>query len=85
VARDTIVGLEAQLETLTKRAEELESTPVGVAYARIDELEDQREALLHEVRWAILSQREEVAKVKASVTWRVGSLVVKPLNRIRKR
>lgn len=84
-ARDTITGLSAELETLAARAELLESSAVGAAYARIDELEDQREALLHEVRWAILNQRTEVEKVKASVTWRIGSLVVRPLARLRGR
>ena len=85
IARDTIVGLRAELDTLKKKLDILESSDIGRAYARIDKLEDQREAMLHELRWAVKSQREQIANMRASVTWRVGSIVVRPVSWLRGR
>ena len=84
IAQDTILGLRAELATVKKKLAKLENANIGQAYARIDKLEDQREAMLHELRWAIKSQRQELANVKASTTWRVGSLVVRPFSKLRR-
>lgn len=49
-ARDTIVGLQAEVDTLTARLAELGSTELATAFARVDQLAEQREALLHDLR-----------------------------------
>lgn len=96
IDHDTIAGLNARLVTLAARIEVLETTDVGVAYARIDFLEDQREVKQHELGLEIRHHREALAEVrddlamavagvdlvKKSTTWKVGSAVVRPLAKL---
>lgn len=84
-ANDEIAGLRAELATVRARLEVMDSTDVGIAFARVDELEDERQAMLHELRWTISSGRKELESVRSSTTWRVGNLVVRPINRITRR
>lgn len=96
VAQDTIAGLKAELATAHARMGEVENTEVGIAYARIDALEDLREAAVHEMQWAVKRERElekrhaqavrsaqeEVALVKSSATYRLGNLVILPISKL---
>ena len=130
IARDTIIGLTAELQTMRAQGNEIAATPVGVAYARVDGLENRLEAALRELSVESIlrrkvhaelaaaaidlialraeladahsareAQRDELATVqaalartaadlaatRASATWRVGSLIVRPLAIIRGR
>lgn len=89
LVRDTVAGLRAELETLKARLELLETTDVAKAFARVDQLEEEREARLHELRLLVQDHRDhiksaqkEIASVKQSSTWRVGSAVIRPLSKI---
>jgi chromosome segregation ATPase len=91
-ARDTIAGLRAELATLKARLEVLETTDVAKAFARVDQLEDEREARLHELRLLVQDHREHIESaqkaiesVKQSSTWKVGNAVISPISKITKR
>lgn len=119
-AQDTIVGLRSEVETLKARLRELESTDVGIAFARVDQLEEEREASLRELRLLLKDYREQqvhleellslnleqdgrlqeltrteaaqrdqiesveraIASVKASSTWRLGSVLIRPISKV---
>jgi hypothetical protein len=88
-ARDTIAGLRAELATLKARLEVLETTDVAKAFARVDQLEDEREARLHELRLLVQDHREHIesaqkaiASVKQSSTWKVGNALISPISKI---
>jgi hypothetical protein len=64
VARDTIAGLRAELDTLKARLELLETTEVAVAFARVDQLEEEREARVHELHRMMQDHRNELRTVR---------------------
>jgi hypothetical protein len=89
VAQDTIAGLRAELVTLQDNYIALRDADIGKAYARIDLLEDEREARLHELRVEVKLHgermevmRNEIARVKESNTWKVGSVLIKPISKL---
>lgn len=63
-ARDTIVGLQAEVDTLTARLTELESTELSAAFARVDQLAEQREALLHDLRKVLTDFQKQHAHLQ---------------------
>lgn len=63
-ARDTIVGLQAEVDTLTARLAELENTELGTAFARVDQLAEQREALLHDLRKVLTDFQKQHAQLQ---------------------
>jgi hypothetical protein len=85
--RDAIIGLRAEIATARAKIEEIEKTPVGKAFRRIDKLEEQREQLLHRLRLGRFGEEsdDEVAVLKASTTWRIGRLFVGPVYFVRDR
>lgn len=89
IARDRIAGLEAELSTLHARLELIDATDIGRAFARVDELEDERQAMMHELRWTISTQRKVVEDyrvalegVQRSVPFRLGNMLVSPARRV---
>jgi hypothetical protein len=84
-AEDRLRGLEAETKVLRERLRLMEATDLGVAFARVDKLEDQREGLLHELNQAVRMQRSEAAKIKASTTWKVGSMITRPVSKLMRR
>jgi ethanolamine utilization cobalamin adenosyltransferase len=80
VATDTILGLRAELATLQARFAVVAASDLGVALERIGNLEDERQALLDQVRRAPVSHDDDIAAMRASLTWRIGSVIVRPLS-----
>jgi hypothetical protein len=94
-SRDLLISAGGGYDTLLKRIEDAEHTEVWDAMRRIDRLEDQQEALRHEVLWAakqhevvtaqvLESARAEMASVKSSLTWKLGRLASAPVRLIRR-
>lgn len=64
-AQDTILGLRREIDVLTARLKELESTEVATAFARVDQLEEEREASLRELRMLLKDYREQQGQLDA--------------------
>jgi len=93
--RDDAVGARAELATLQSRWDEIAEGDFAQALTRIDELEDQKEAMRHEILSAAAmherivgayreGSEQQLAHVRASATWRVGSLVLTPMRIVRR-
>lgn len=91
---DRLVGLAAERDTLRAEVDRFAETELAVAFARVDQLEDEREGLVHEVHKLLRDHRlalelrdertrTEVDQILASTTWKLGSAVVKPISGIR--
>lgn len=91
---DRIIGLAAERDTLRAEVERMADTELAVAFARVDQLEDEREGLVHEVHKLLRDHRlalelrdartrTEVDQILASTTWKLGSAVIKPISGIR--
>jgi hypothetical protein len=80
VANDAIIGLRAELTTLQERFAMVAATDVGVALERISHLEDERVALLDQVGRAPENHDDDIAAMRASLTWRIGTAIVRPLS-----
>lgn len=91
---DRLVGLAAERDTLRAELSRFTDTELAVAFARVDQLEDEREGLVHEVHKLLRDHRlalelrdartrTEVDQILASTTWRLGSAVIKPISGIR--
>lgn len=59
ISRDSIIGLSAEWRTMRAEADEIARTDVGVAYGRVDGLENRLEAALREL------QAESIARINA--------------------
>ncbi|MBC7519311.1 MAG: hypothetical protein H7248_10630 [Microbacteriaceae bacterium] len=84
-ANDTIAGMNAALITAQATVNELSQTDVGVAFARVDDLENRLEAMLHELRWTINSNTAVLEQMRLTPTWRIGTLVARPLAMVTRR
>jgi len=84
LAHDRILGLRAENEQLRDKVAFYRDEPITSAYERIEELEEQREGLIH----LIGDLREQIARVademRQSRTWRAGRLVMSPLTVVRR-
>lgn len=98
-SRDDAVGARVELTVLQERMQAMADEPAAQMMRRIDLLEDQKEALRHEVLSAaymhekITSELRENLKAEArsqleavhgSVTWRLGKLVLAPVRVVRR-
>ena len=87
-ARDESIGLRAELTQARARIEELAHTPIGEAYARIDELEAERQALFDYVTVVKADTDVQLDRLMTSMqtsrTWRTGRLVLAPLTLARR-
>ncbi len=79
LAHDRILGLRAENAQLRDKVAFYRDEPITAAYERIEELEEQREGLIH----VIGDLREQISRIademRASTTWRMGRLVMSPL------
>lgn len=93
--RDELIGANAAADAVRERMARLERTDVGAAVARVDELEDQKEALralLNANSVKAEAEKKELrestglqlAAMRRSATWRLGSIVLLP-TRVRRR
>lgn len=83
IDRDTIVGLEAQLSVLTAQLADIAETDNAIAIARIDNLAEERMSLLETIHRMSKTQLQVIDDMRATTTWRIGSVVVKPLTKIK--
>lgn len=84
LAHDRILGLRAENQQLRDKVAYYRDEPITSAYERIEELEEQREGLIHVI--GDLNERVEqvAAEMRASRTWRAGRLVMSPLTVVRR-
>ncbi|GAA4175547.1 hypothetical protein GCM10022287_21290 [Gryllotalpicola koreensis] len=99
LTRDDALGTRAELAVLRQRWEEVADGDLAQALLRIDQLEDQKEALRHEILSAAY-MHEKITKqiiddlnqhytaqldaLRGSRTWRVGTLALKPMRVLRR-
>lgn len=100
--RDALIGANAAAQAVRERFAAIEHTDLGATLARIDELEDQKEALRNLLNMASAtanterlkaeaeknelreSSARQLAAVRSSATWRLGSAVMLPARVLRR-
>lgn len=98
-ATDDAVGARAELTVLQQRMEAIADESPAQLMRRVDLLEDQKEALRHEVLSAAYMHEKitkqlrhdldaeaqrQLAIIHGSATWRLGSLVLAPVRVVRR-
>lgn len=98
-ATDDAVGARAELAVLQQRMEAIADESPAQLMRRVDLLEDQKEALRHEVLSAAYMHEKitkqlrhdldaeaqrQLAIIHGSATWRLGSLVLAPVRVVRR-
>lgn len=81
--RDSLVGLQGEVETLKARIESASESDLWLALARIDRLEEERDRLNTVIHNTRIESREAIESMRATTTWRLGSLLTKPLAKLK--
>lgn len=79
IARDHVLGLRAENERLREQLDKLRNEPMVAALERIEQLEEQREALVSAIGEERAATYRVVEQLRASRTWKAGRLVLAPL------